>query len=561
MKNRYVKSRKKRIIIILIIILIILLMMLGYYFFFDNKVYDVKFLLNGENEIVLDVGTDYKEEGVKVLVNDTDMSNNIKIDNQNIDINKLGEYKIKYYIILDKREYDYYRTIKVVDRTKPIITLKGKSKIEMLIGENYKEEGYAAIDNYDGDITSKVIVKKDIDNSVNGEYKITYEVSDSSGNSALLERIVIINKPKQVTKENTSENKEVKKEIVETNYSNTITKNSFTGSGIYIEGYKKDNDSTFKLKLLGDNVYTFDLESIGNNKYKGNIDFSDVVNGSYDVYIISNNEEKLVNKMDFVDRIVRAKVKDKLITFNYANDEVKAVISDFAYLYDVIIDPGHGGNDTGASNEYIYEKELNLMVSMYEKCRFEDHGFKVYMTRTNDTYGNGMGDNSLSRLHRRAYEMGYYGAVSKIVYSNHHNFINDSSYSGYEIILPGYLTSSQMSDEFSIMNKFNSIYSLKENHLRFYSTDYDTEKKYSKLNGNVYSFKDNYAVNRIPYKLFNVKSIIYEGIYLSNKDDYNFYYNENNWIKVSEAKIEVYVNSLGGNYNSNNDNCLNNLFT
>ena len=45
------------------------------------------------------------------------------------------------------------------------------------------------------------------------------------------------------------------------------------------------------------------------------------------------------------------------------------------------------------------------------------------MTRTTDTYGNGLGsDYSLSRLHRRAYEVGYYGTVSKVVYSNHHNY-------------------------------------------------------------------------------------------------------------------------------------------
>ena len=77
------------------------------------------------------------------------------------------------------------------------------------------------------------------------------------------------------------------------------------------------------------------------------------------------------------------------------------------------------------------------------------------------------------------------------------------------------------------------------------------------LSSKTYNFKDNYAVNRIPYQLFNTKTIIYENCYLTNKDDYDWYWNQNNYIKVSEAKIESYVNFLGGTYNPDNSSCLN----
>lgn len=53
------------------------------------------------------------------------------------------------------------------------------------------------------------------------------------------------------------------------------------------------------------------------------------------------------------------------------------------------------------------------------------------------------------------------------------------------------------------------------------------------------------------------KTIIYEGCYLTNKDDYDWYWNQKNYIKVSEAKIESYVNFLGGTYNLDNSSCLN----
>ena len=135
------------------------------------------------------------------------------------------------------------------------------------------------------------------------------------------------------------------------------------------------------------------------------------------------------------------------------------------------------------------------------------------MTRTNDTYGAKMGPSGLIDLHKVAYEMGHYGAVSKIVYSNHHNSIGNNYFSGYEVLTAGALTSSELNNELAIASKWNNIFSLTENHTRFYARDYDTERIYSKLNGEIYSFKDNYAVNRIPYQTANVKSIIYEGCY------------------------------------------------
>ncbi|MCA1060798.1 N-acetylmuramoyl-L-alanine amidase [Rossellomorea aquimaris] len=58
----------------------------------------------------------------------------------------------------------------------------------------------------------------------------------------------------------------------------------------------------------------------------------------------------------------------------------------------VVIDPGHGGWDTGTSgysgnSTNFYEKHANLKISLYLRDKLEAEGFKVYMTRTdNDTY-------------------------------------------------------------------------------------------------------------------------------------------------------------------------------
>ena len=57
-------------------------------------------------------------------------------------------------------------------------------------------------------------------------------------------------------------------------------------------------------------------------------------------------------------------------------------------------------------------------------------------------------------------------------------------------------------------------------------------------------------------ELFNVKTTIYEPIYISNSSDFNWYWTNKKWIEVDEIKIEEYVNYLGGTYNPDNSMCL-----
>lgn len=50
----------------------------------------------------------------------------------------------------------------------------------------------------------------------------------------------------------------------------------------------------------------------------------------------------------------------------------------------VVIDPGHGGLDNGASVGKVYESELNLKISFALKEELENRGVKVYLTREDD---------------------------------------------------------------------------------------------------------------------------------------------------------------------------------
>ena len=552
-------NKKKKYILMTVLILDIIVLSIIAIYLFKKEVeitHEVVFKFEDESLLTknIEVNTnEFLSDKVIVTVDGEDKSDLIKIDDSNLDLTTLGTYQVIYYIIYEEKRYEKKQTINIVDTEKPIITLEGKN-VTILVNEKYEEPGYKVTDNYDNDLNDKVEVKNEVDNTKAGSYKITYIVTDTSGNKAEVSREVTVKNPLTVVVTPTKEQKVVIPKVVESSYTNTIKKNKFTNSNINLEGYLKEVKEENKIIIKNDdNTYEYPL-NINNNNYTLSINPETIANGTYKVYI---NEEPLLNKMTTIERIVRGKVGSKLVTVNYnSNDEISIVIANHEYLYDILINPGHGGWDSGAVNEYVTEKEMNLKVSMYEKCRYESHGLRVYMTRTSDTYGAKMGPSGLIDLHKVAYEMGYYGAVSKIVYSNHHNSIGNSYFSGYEVLTAGSLTKEQLKDELNIANKWNSIFNLTENHTRFYARDFDTETIYSKLNGAVYSFKDNYAVNRIPLETANVKSIIFEGCYMSNKDEFKWYWLNNNWYKVSEAKIEVYVNSLGLTYNQDNSSCM-----
>ena len=52
----------------------------------------------------------------------------------------------------------------------------------------------------------------------------------------------------------------------------------------------------------------------------------------------------------------------------------------------VILDPGHGGYDNGAMSAFGNEKEFALDVALRARDILQQMGFKVYMTRTSDTF-------------------------------------------------------------------------------------------------------------------------------------------------------------------------------
>ena len=115
--------------------------------------------LNGKSNITISYGSEYLEEGATYKVLNKDLSNKIKIKN-NIKDN-IGTYKVNYEVDILFLHIKKDRIVNIIDDEKPIIELKGDTKVNICPNTEYVEEGYTAYDNYDKDITSKVNVIKE----------------------------------------------------------------------------------------------------------------------------------------------------------------------------------------------------------------------------------------------------------------------------------------------------------------------------------------------------------------------------------------------------------------
>ena len=160
-----------------------------------------QFILNGNYNEIIEYGNNYVDPYVVGKINNKLVK---KIDVfSNYNSNKVGSYVTSYSLAVNKYYTKrLYRTINVVDTIKPDINLSGNNTMTLNYGEEYNEPGFTATDNYDGDITNKVIVKNNINNKKSGTYKIIYKVSDSSGNFEKKERVVVVkDKTSSVIKE------------------------------------------------------------------------------------------------------------------------------------------------------------------------------------------------------------------------------------------------------------------------------------------------------------------------------------------------------------------------
>jgi PKD repeat protein len=90
-------------------------------------------------------------------------------------------------------EFEDYTVIIAPDNIAPVITLIGNDTLLLERGTAYAEQGATAIDNVEGDISSRISITGNVNVNVPSIYYRNYNVSDLSGNAAIqVVRVVIV---------------------------------------------------------------------------------------------------------------------------------------------------------------------------------------------------------------------------------------------------------------------------------------------------------------------------------------------------------------------------------
>ncbi|MGI6330034.1 MAG: immunoglobulin-like domain-containing protein [Bacilli bacterium] len=159
-------------------LLLIVIIIVGVIFYLISIIPQIKLI--GEKEVVIPLYSYFKEPGYQINIKDKDSV----IIKGEVNTKKIGNYKITYTLKNLFWKTSQIRIVKVIDDLSPEIILRGKSNLSLCPHEEYEEEGYQAIDNYDGDLTDQVEI-------IEEDNIIIYQVSDSSNNQTRVKRHVL----------------------------------------------------------------------------------------------------------------------------------------------------------------------------------------------------------------------------------------------------------------------------------------------------------------------------------------------------------------------------------
>ncbi|MHC5060059.1 MAG: immunoglobulin-like domain-containing protein [Planctomycetota bacterium] len=141
-------------------------------------------IMYGPNTITLDCGDAYVELGAEAI-DDTDPNVEVVIGGDAVGSSGCGIYEVTYSASDSScNSAQITRTVVIQDNIAPVLTLNDPDPIVLACGDTYAEPGATATDECDGNVP--VAIGGDtVDTSTPGEYFVTYDATDDSGNSAV----------------------------------------------------------------------------------------------------------------------------------------------------------------------------------------------------------------------------------------------------------------------------------------------------------------------------------------------------------------------------------------
>ena len=186
----------------------------------------------------------------------------------------------------------------------------------------------------------------------------------------------------------------------------------------------------------------------------------------------------------------------------------------------VIIDPGHGGTDSGATGNNLLEKDYNLLISKYMYDRFKQLGIPVAITRDSDT--------TLSPTDRVNTILNKFGNSSDVILISNH--VNSGGGEGAEVI-------------YALRNRDTLAKRILEN---IGAAGQETRKYYQRRLPSDTS-KDYYFIHR---NTGNLEPLIVEYGFIDDTKDVEFL--KENYKELAEAVIAAVANYIGVPYKAPN---------
>ena len=186
----------------------------------------------------------------------------------------------------------------------------------------------------------------------------------------------------------------------------------------------------------------------------------------------------------------------------------------------VVIDPGHGGIDSGARGSDVFEKDYSLLISKYMYDRFKELGVPAYLTRDSDV--------TLNPTDRVNKVLSFFGNNPNVVVISNH--LNAGGSDGAEVIY-ALRNSSRLAD--SILNNIGLT---GQNMRRVYQRRLPSDPT-----------KDYYYMLRDTGR---TEPLIVEYGFIDNNDDLKFL--KDNYKELAEAVIKSILEYKGIPYFSPN---------
>jgi N-acetylmuramoyl-L-alanine amidase len=171
-------------------------------------------------------------------------------------------------------------------------------------------------------------------------------------------------------------------------YDNSFDRVYFSLKNIKLADIKEENNRSFIAERY---KHEYDAESF---KYTITIDAASSLSLKDEVYNINDSRVSTVEifrDKETQDTKIIINAKQEFVYFTSYND--KRVQSEIDLLTPakegetlVVIDAGHGGEDPGANNGKILEKDINLAIALKLEALLKEKNIKTFMLRQDDTF-------------------------------------------------------------------------------------------------------------------------------------------------------------------------------